>query len=196
MRTYRRRNFFVKQWFQVGFALYPILFLAAFLVAGGFYLERHVRETLEFQLYLPHSSLANPWEVVGPAVLQVAGAGGAAFLVALAVWGWRRFARLHRDLEALAVWLGRVVGGEQGAALPLLCDFEVRSLGLGLEQAAVGFEAWDRDVQRCVDALRAALEAVESGTPQELPARLAQARDRWRALSGELSRVRVEEDLS
>jgi hypothetical protein len=65
-----------------------------------------------------------------------------------------------------------------------------------LEQAAVGFEAWDRDVQRCVDALRAALEAVESGTPQELPARLAQARDRWRALSGELSRVRVEEDLS
>lgn len=195
-RPYRRRNFFVKQWFQLGFALYPILFLVAFLSVGGLYLERQLRETLEFYLYLPHGGLTNPWEVVGPAVLRVAVAGGGAFLLALGVWGWRRFARLHQDLGALAEWLRAVVEGRRGAALSPLRDPEVRSLGLGLEKAAQGFEAWDAEVDGCAEALRESLERLRDGPSQELPQGLAAARERWRAFSGELSRMKVEEDLS
>ncbi|MBI5015176.1 MAG: hypothetical protein HZB55_06755 [Deltaproteobacteria bacterium] len=196
MRAYRRRNFFVKHWFQVGFALYPILFLAVFLAAGSLYLERQVRETLEFHLYLPHSRLANPWDVVGPAVLRVAVAGGGAFVLALAAWVWRRFARLHRDLSGLAAWLAVVVGGRTGVVLPALRDVEVRLLGVGLEKAARDFEDWDGAVAARVDGLCADVSAARAAGPAELPERLAAVRDRWRALVGDLSRLRVEEDLS
>lgn len=195
-RPYRRRTFFVKHWFQTGFALYPVLFLCVFLLGGALYLHRDLRETLEFQLYQPHARLDNPWDVVGPAVLRVAAAGGGAFLLALAAWGWRRFARLHRDLDALSTWLGRVARDPAGEPLPPIAEPEVRGLGLDLERAARGFEAWDREVAARVGSLFSAAEGVRTVGPGELSAQVAPVRDAWRSLSAELSRMRVEEDLS
>lgn len=189
---YRRRNLLVKLGFQLRFALWPIALFTLFLLASGHYLHGRLRDDLELSLYMPHSRLQNPWEVVGPAVWEVSAVGAAVFLVALAAWGWRRFSRLHADFERLALWAAPLARGREPDPLPLLRDGEVASLGRGLEQASHGFSAWDRELSLAVDGFADAAAALGGEPSGEA---LGAVRERLSALGRTLDAYRVEEDL-
>ena len=194
--SYARRNFLVKHWFQVRFALLPISFLAIFLAAGGLYLNWNMRETLEFYLYLPHSRIQTPWEVVAPSLTRVTIWGGASFLLALALWGWRRFTRLQSDLEVLADWAARLPRASELDPLPAMGDAEVRSLGEGLRKAAESLRDWDRGVAETSAAFAQTVRALDSVAGEGLTEGLSAARAAWKTFQEDLSKVRVEEDLS
>lgn len=189
---FRRRTFFVKGGFQLRFALYPVCLLLVFLLGAGFYLHSTLREMLQFQLYLPHSRLQNPWHEILPALIRVAAWGGAGFLAALTAWGWRRFARLRKSLDLLATWIG---GLSRAAPTPLppLAEQEVSALGRSLLQAARAFESWDEEVASRSAALVAAVQALEGAEGAAAAAALGQARSAWRDLAGTLGTVRVDE---
>lgn len=189
---FRRRTFLVKHGFQVRFAVYPLLLLTAFLLAAGVYLYDHLGQVLRLQLYLPHSRLGNPWELVSPALYRVAAWGGGAFLLALAVWVWRRFSRLRRDLDGLAEWVDTLGPGATPPGLPRLADREVRALGEGLLDAGRQFEAWEGRVRTAGEGLaRAAARTAEEGWGGGA----ADLRRAWRDLREAVGAVRVEEDL-
>ncbi len=192
---FRRRTFLVKHGFQVRFAVYPILFLAAFLLAAGVYLYDHLQEVLRLQLYLPHSRLQDPWQVVAPAVHRVAAWGGAAFLVALTLWVWGRFTRLRRDLERLADWLNGLCRGAAVAGPPALADREVGALAKGLWEASQAFDAWEGKVRAQAETLVAAVERARGGAGEPRAA-LKDVRKAWGELRDAVAAVRVEEDLS
>lgn len=192
---FRRRTFLVKHGFQARFAVYPILFLAAFLLAAGLYLHAHLEEVLRLQLYMPHSRLQDTWELVAPAVHRVAGWGGGAFLVALTLWVWRRFARLRQDLERLADWVSGLGRGAAAAGPPALTDREVGALGKGLWDAAQAFDAWEAQVGLKAEALVAAVgRARDQGA--DPPTSLRDVRRAWGDVRDAVAAVRVEEDLS
>ena len=48
---FRRRQFFIKQGFQVRFAVYPLVFLFLFLVGAGAYLHWELKGILELAAY-------------------------------------------------------------------------------------------------------------------------------------------------
>jgi len=181
---FRRRTFLIKHGFQIRFAVYPLLFLGVFLGLAGVYLYRHLQEVLGLQLYLPHSRLQDPWQVVAPALGRVAAWGGGAFLLALSAWVWGRFARLRRDLERLADWLNGLNRGETPEALPHLADREVRLLGEGLEASAQAFDVWRRNV-----VAKASAVVDQTKDPAALRRAIAEVREAVDA-------VRLEEDLS
>lgn len=189
---FRRRTFLVKYGFQVRFAVYPLLLLALFLLGAGVYLSDHLGLVLRLQLYLPHSRLGNPWEVVSPALYRVAAWGGGAFLLALAVWVWGRFGRLRRDLDRLAEWVAGLVPGAPPGGLPPLAEGEVRVLGEALLHAARQLDAWDNGVASAGEEFaRAASRATQRGWADG-------AADVRRALSQlrqAVGSLRVEEDL-
>ena len=189
---YRRRNFFVMQWFQTRFALYPVGFFAIFLVGSTLYLRFYLREAFRLHLYIPHSHLGNPWELVAPALLRTATWGGIAFLTALALWGCVRFGRLRRDLDRLADWLAGLGRGEPPAELPTLSDREVLSLGRALHGAAEEFEVWDREVAARVRAL---VETMSAGSDDDRRD-LFETREALERLKESLAAVRVDEALS
>lgn len=192
----RRRNFLVKHRFQIRFALYPILLLALFLVGASLYLQNYLSEAIEFQLYLPHSRLENPWDEVAPALARVAGWGGGVFLAALALWGWSRFARLKRDLNRLTDWMAEVTRNESPGPPPPLVDDELTALARGLHEAAETFQQWDRDVEGKVRGFaQAVAKAQEAGQPISADG-LNGIREVWAELSETLSAVRVDEGLS
>lgn len=189
---FRRRTFLVKHAFQVRFAVYPLLLLAAFLLAAGVYLSDHLGQVLRLQLYLPHSRLGNPWEVVWPALYRVAAWGGGSFLVALAVWVWGRFSRLRRDLDRLAEWVAALAPGTPPGGLPPLADGEVRALGEALLHAARQFDAWEDGVRAAGQGLaQAAGRAAEEGWGEGA----AQVRRAWSDVREAVEALRVEEDL-
>lgn len=191
---FRRRIFLIKHGFQTRFALYPILFLAAFLGSAGVYLYRYLQDIFRFQLYLPHSHLENPWHEVQPVLAEVALWGGAAFLLVLSLWVWRRFGRLRRDLDNLADWLAAHARGEGTQHVPHYKDREVELLGQGLEKAVLGFEDWER---RSEESLRALAEAARAVA--EAPAdatRIAAVQRGCLDLERLLAEVEVDEALS
>jgi len=189
---FRRRTFLIKHGFQIRFAVYPVVFLGLFLGLAGSYLFMHLQEVLRLQLYLPHSRLQDPWQVVAPAVGRVAAWGGAAFLAVLSAWVWARFARLRGDLERLADWLGGLARGVSPGQPPRLSDAEVRALGEGLQEAAQRFTAWDQDVTARGRALLDVIESIgrEGGSnPREILPAVMEVREA-------ISTVHLEEDLS
>lgn len=189
---FRRRTFLVKHAFQVRFAVYPLLLLAAFLLAAGVYLSDHLGQVLRLQLYLPHSRLGNPWEVVSPALYRVAVWGGGAFVLALAAWVWGRFSRLRRDLDRLAEWVAALAPGTPPGGLPALSDGEVRALGEALLHAARQFGAWEDAVRAAGQGLaQAAARAEREGWAQGA----ARVRRAWSDLREAVGALRVEEDL-
>lgn len=192
---YRRRNFFIKHGFQLRFALYPLAFLSVFLMGGGLYAYRSLRSSLEFHLYLPHSRLNDPWELVLPVLVRVIAFGGGAFLLALGVWGWRRFSVLHADLGALAEWARLLARGGAVEPLPRLRDAEVHALGASLHRGASMLAGWDERLAAGAAAIADALAGLER--PEELaPGEgLRQVREALQAFRDELSTVRIEEDL-
>lgn len=192
-----RRNYLIKQGFQARFALAPILFLTIFLAVAGVYLTSHLRETLEFHLYLPHSRLQNPWQEIWPAIRRTAAWGGGGFLLALGLWGWRRFGRLRRDLERLADWVA-ILHRDPLRDLPALSDREVRLLGERLRAATAELEAWHRRARAAAEAVERSLEGVRpplvhgAGNPE---ATLGEVRAAVAGLSAVTDEVSVDESL-
>jgi hypothetical protein len=187
---FRRRTFLVRRTFQVRFAAYPIAFLALFLALAGGYLYIHLREVLHLQVYLPHSRLQDPWQVLTPALGRVALWGGGALLVVLSGWVWIRFARLRRDLDQLTDWLNLLGREEAAGAPPRLRDPEVRALGERMGDAAGIFDAWRQGVAEKGTALLGLTEPLargEGGDPSALRRAIA-------AVCGAIAEVRLEED--
>ncbi len=185
---FRRRIYLVKHGFQVRFAAYPLVLLAGFLGVAGVFLYRYLNERLRLLAYFSHSRLDNPWDLVAPAVGQVVTWGGTAFLVALAGWGWVRFRRLHRDLEAVSDWLAERTRLADAADPPALAEAEVRALARSLAQATRTFAEWEREVG--VAAARA-VAAAEIHGPDSVEAVASLG-----ALREAVGRVRVDEGLS
>jgi len=192
---FRRRTFLVKHGFQARFAVFPILFLTAFLLSAGVYLHGHLQEVLRLQLYMPHSRLQDPWQVVAPAVHRAAAWGGAAFLAALTLWVWGRFTRLRRDLNRLADWLNGLGRGQVATPRPALTDREVEALGKALWEASQAFDAWEAQVLAKAEALALAVEGAQGGVAEQ-PAALRAVRGAWREVRDAVAAVRTEEDLS
>jgi HAMP domain-containing protein len=190
--TFGRRIFLVKQGFQARFALYPIFFFALFLFGAGLYLEAHLREALEFQLYLPHSRLENSWALVAPILAETGIWGGAGFIAALGMWGCARFVQLRADLNRLADWTTALAAGHAPEPPPAIRDAEVRALATALHRAAASFETWDRAVAGKVQSLSAVVEVLERAEPAE---GLRAVREAWMDLQGSLAVVRVDEEL-
>ena len=195
-KSYRRRNFFVKQGFQSRFALYPIAFFALFLLGAAIYLGAYLKETLEFHLYLPHSRLQNPWEEVLPVLSRTAAWGGGAFLVALACWGWRRFGRLRSDLNRVAGWMFGLTRGGEVEAPPDLRDREVETLGRGLHTAVESFASWDRTVDDRAQALTDRVAALGAADEAERAVHLGEVRSAFSKLWDVINAVCVNEELS
>ncbi|GAB4278404.1 MAG: hypothetical protein Kow0092_34210 [Deferrisomatales bacterium] len=190
---FRRRNVFVKQGFQLRFALWPLLFLAAFAAAAAWYLDGYLSDLLEYYQYAPHSRLANPWTEFAPAAWRVGLGGGGAFLLALLAWGGWRFGRLRGDLAALAGWIAALARGRELSPLPPIRDPEVRALGRSLEAAAARFALWDEELAGRARRLHSSAEALAGPEPA---AALAEAWEAWRELREVLEGVRVDEELS
>ncbi len=184
---FRRRIYLVKHGFQMRFAAYPLVFLAGFLGASGVFLYRYLHERLRLQAYFSHSRLDNPWDLVAPAVGQVVVWGGTAFLVALAGWGWVRFRRLHRDLEAVSDWLADRTRLGDVADPPALDETEVRILAERLSEATRTFAAWEREAG---EKAARAVSAAEAHGPAS-----AEATAALDALRAAVGRVRVDEGL-
>jgi hypothetical protein len=196
---FRRRQFFIKRGFQSRFALYPLVFFSLFLIGAGAYLYWYLQGFLEFEMYLPHSRLQNPWEEIAPVLTEVVLWGGGAFLAALGVWVWRRFSTLHRDLDRLADWLAAHARGQGEAAVPAIADPEVRVLGEGLGTAVAQLEDWDQRVRAGIVATRdTAVELPEVGPeePAALAGALVAVRGAVEALAATVAEVGVDEGLS
>jgi hypothetical protein len=193
---FRRRNFFIKHGFQTRFALYPLGFLALFLLGAGVYLRVNLEEILRFHLYLPHSRLENPWEEVLPVLARTVAWGGGAFLGALGLWGWRRFGRLRKDMNHVADWMNRLTCEEEVSSPPGMGDAEVRALAEALYTAAESFAAWDREIEGRARSFALAVadlnDAVSAGSTPELAA----VRSAFQELRDTVARVKVNEELS
>ncbi|MDF1551864.1 MAG: hypothetical protein P1P84_02325 [Deferrisomatales bacterium] len=196
---FRRRQFFIKRGFQSRFALYPLVFFSLFLLGAGIYLHWYLQGFLEFEMYLPHSRLQNPWEEIAPVLLEVVLWGGGAFLVALGLWAWRRFGTLHRDLDQLADWLAAHARGQGEATAPVITDHEVRALGQGLGAAVALFEDWDERVRAGIAAARDAADVLpdaKSGDRAALARAVGGVRVAFDALGATVAEVAVDEGLS
>lgn len=196
---FRRRQFLVKHGFQFRFAAYPLLFLSVFLLSAGGYLYWYLKDFLEFQLYLSHSQLNNPWDEIAPVLRDVVLWGGGALLAALGLWVWRRFGDLHRDLDCLAEWLTTHALGRTGAPLPAFADREMRSLGQALGAAVGALEAWDEQVEGAAAAVQRAvtrLPEAECGDRRALARALIDVHSAVDALAATVDRVSVNEELS
>ena len=196
---FRRRQFFIKQGFQVRFALYPLGFLTLFLLGAGVYLHWYLQGFLEFEMYLPHSRLQNPWDEIAPVLIEVVLWGGGAFLVALGLWVWRRFGALHRDLDRLADWLAAQARGQGEEAVPAITDREVRLLGEGLGTAVALMNDWDGRVRAGIAATRdaaAVLPDAGSANRASLARAVGEVRTAFDALGATVAEVGVDEGLS
>jgi hypothetical protein len=196
---FRRRQFFIKQGFQARFAIFPVLFLAVFLAGAGGYLYWYLKGFLEFELYLSHSRLQNPWHEIAPVLTEVVSWGGGALLLVLALWVWRRFGTLHRDLDRLADWVAAHARGQGEATAPALGDREVRALGDGLQQAMAELGAWDERVRRGVaDVMGAAgdLQDIGGRDRAAVAHSIAAVRDALEELQAVVGEVAVDEGLS
>ena len=196
---FRRRQFFIKREFQARFALYPLVFFSLFLIGAGIYLHWYLQGFLEFEMYLPHSRLQNPWEEIAPVLLEVVLWGGGAFLVALGLWVWRRFGTLHRDLDRLADWLAAHARGQGEATVPAITDREVRVLGEGLGTAVALLEDWDERVRAGIAATRGAAGTLPDAAPGDrdaLARTVGGVRAAFDALGATVAEVTVNEGLS
>lgn len=194
--SFRRRNFFVKQGFQLRFAFYPISFLAIFLLVSGFYLKTHLEELLRFQLYLPHSHLENPWDEVFPELIRVASWGGGVFLVVLAAWCWLRFSMLKASLERLADWAASVVGKVNDMPPPHLKETEAAKLAKDFYKANLAFREWDDCIALRVEDFIQSIEILENASKEERINQLPNIRNAWHELWNTTTEVRIDEGLS
>lgn len=190
--SFRRRTFLLKHEFQIRFALYPVVLLGVVLGLGYAYLYVHLQESFRLQMYLAHTRLHDPWQMVAPLIGPVAGWGGAVFLVSLSVWVCWRFAWLRGDLERLADWLGELGRGFFPCSPPPLHDREVRALGEGILAAAERFAEWERDV---AGRGRSLIQLTQSWSQEEGrdPGEVRQAVEEVRAA---VSALRLEEDVA
>lgn len=193
---FRRRNFFIKQGFQLKFAFFPILFLTIFLVVSGIYLKSHLEVILKFQLYLPHSHLENPWDEVFPELVKVAAWGGGVFLAVLSVWCWVRFSVLKRSLIQLADWVGSIVRGEPDLKPPVLKEREAAKLAENFSKAAEAFSRWDKKTDEKIADFIKAVEALDNVSNEERISQLSNIRNKWHELWSATAEVRVDEGLS
>lgn len=69
-RPYRRRDFFVKKWFQARFIL---IFLLVLLAGGGIFASRTYRQSqslLRNSLYSAHSTTVGTWEILRARIVR------------------------------------------------------------------------------------------------------------------------------
>lgn len=193
---FKRRVFLVKNRFQILFALVPLAFFLLFLAASGFYLYKFIRGTLNYYIYQPHSRVENIWSEVAPAIFNVAAVGGGVFLLLLALWVWRRHHVLKTDIALLDRWAAGFDEKEGHDVMKTLRDRELRLLGARLVKAADHFHRWDRGVNEAREEFIAEARRLEHTPDEGFIEELALLSDRWKKLTEELNRVRVDERLS
>ena len=193
---FRRRIFLVKNRFQLQFALIPIVFFLLFLIGAAAYLYWFIDDTLNYFLFLPHCRLDNFWPEISPAIIHVAAAGGGAFLLVLALWSWRRFSRLKRDVHEVDLWAVGFKAEEGVRLMERVKDKEVRIIAERLVTAAEHFHKWEGELLARRQEFLAAAKELQNADDAHLIVGLADLRDKWRLLWDELNHVRIDERLS
>ena len=163
-RPYKRRRFFVKQWFQLR---YMALFAGSTVLGGlvfGFCVKGVVRRKISLEMFRPHSDIQSLWEILYPDVMRMTLVlfvfGVVVLLALLRVFG----GRVNRAAWELETYIGSVIGSSRTAGgCGSISVPEFREFGEEVESLVTAYrQRWDNIAREAEAALALGDKAVEA----------------------------------